>query len=111
MSILVVFYAVAAAFFLLFLGPMVKYIYEQPMSMTPVIVRGRIRDKVLVVNSVRDGKIRLGDRVMGVWCSDCTVVAFESGHGDFGTYVVDLWQNTPKECTFIATRPFKLIEE
>ena len=46
-----------------------------------------------------------------LWCVDCTVVAFESGHGDFGTYLVDLWQNAPKECTFIATRPFKLIEE
>lgn len=108
---LVLLYAVIAFVAMVIAVPAIRHLYEQPMATTPVIVRGRIRDKVLVVNFVRDGKIRLGDRVMGAWCADCTIVAFESGHGDFGTYLVDLWQNTPKECTFIATRPFKLIEE
>jgi len=106
---LALFYGAIAITAILLAAPVMAHAYQQPMSTTPVIVRGRIRDKVLVVNSVRDGKIRLGDQITGVWSTHCFVVGFESGHGDFGTYIVDVWQNTPKESTFLATRPIKLI--
>ena len=106
---IIVFYAIGAAAFLLFLGPIVGHIYQQPMSTTPVIVRGRIRDKTLVVDSVRDGKIRLGDQILGTQSTLCYIVGFESGNGEFGTYIIDVWQFTPRDTSFLATRPVKLL--
>ena len=106
---LVLFYVAIAVVVMLFAAPVVRHIYEQPMSTTPVIVRGRIRDKTLVVDSVRDGKIRLGDQILGTQSTICFIVGFESGHGEFGTYIIDVWQFTPRDSSFLATRPVKLL--
>ena len=105
---IIVFYAIGFSAFLLFLGPIAGHIFSQPMSTTPVIVRGRIRDKTLVVDSVRDGKIRLGDQILGAQSALCYIVGFESGNGEFGTYLIDVWQFTPRDSSFLATRPMKL---
>jgi len=105
---IIVFYVIGFSAILLFLGPIAAHIYQQPMSTTPVIVRGRIRDKTLVVDSVRDGKIRLGDQILGAQSALCYIVGFESGNGEFGTYLIDVWQFTPRDSSFLATRPMKL---
>ena len=106
---LVLFYVAIALVVMLFAAPVMRHIYEQPMSTTPVIIRGRIRDKTLVVDSVRDGKIRLGDQILGTQSALCFIVGFESGHGEFGTYLNDVWQFTPRDSSFLATRPMNLL--
>ncbi len=103
------FYVAVVIVIMLGAGPIIGHIFSQPMSTTPVIVRGRIRDKTLVVDSVRDGKIRLGDQILGTQSALCYIVGFESGNGEFGTYLIDVWQFTPRDSSFLATRPMKLI--
>ena len=104
---MVIFYICVAMLILLLASPVLKHVFEQPTSLTPVLFMGRIRDNTLVVDSVKDGKIRIGDIVNGKRVTACIVTGFESGSGSFGTYKISAWQYTPRDSVFISSRPTK----